>query len=123
MTSQIQIRGDMGKLSAILQMPENETDKKYPIVIIMHGLMLKKEFHLLESLADNLLSLNIGSIRFDFNGHGESEGDFINMTIPNEIDDARNIYNYICDLKNIGDVSFLGHSQGGFVAAMLSGAL
>ena len=63
----------MGKLSAILQMHENETDKKYPIVIIMHGLMLKKEFHLLESLADNLLSLNIGSIRFDFNGHGESE--------------------------------------------------
>ena len=45
------------------------------------------------------------------------------MTIPNEIDDARNIYNYIFDLKNIGDVSFLGHSQGGVVAAMLAGEL
>jgi pimeloyl-ACP methyl ester carboxylesterase len=33
----------------------------------------------------------IASVKFDFNGHGESEGEFSGMTVPNEIEDAKYI--------------------------------
>ena len=45
------------------------------------------------------------------------------MTIPNEIEDARRIYEYVSQLPQVESVSMVGHSQGGVVTAMLAGEL
>ena len=65
----------------------------------------------------------IASIRFDFNGHGESEGEFKDMTVPNEIEDAKKVVEYVRDLKYVSTIAIGGHSQGGVVAAMTAGQL
>ena len=87
MSIKISIKGAVGVLEAILQKPILQPGEKCPVVIIMHGLMMRKEFILLKKLADRLQLIGIASIRFDFNGHGKSEGEFQNMTVPIEIDD------------------------------------
>lgn len=42
-----------------------------------------------DTIASDLLSDGIGVVRFDFNGHGKSEGRFQDMTVLNEIEDAK----------------------------------
>lgn len=117
----ITIDGDHGKLAAVLQTPDGQN--KYPLVIIMHGFTGNKESALLTTLADDLEKYGIASIRFDFNGHGKSEGRFQDMTVPNEIEDAKRVYEYADKLPEVTSVSFAGHSQGGVVTSMTAGIL
>ncbi len=76
-----------------------------------------------ELIADTLQAHGIASIRFDFNGHGDSEGAFQDMTVPNEIEDAKKVVAYVRDLKFVSDLAIVGHSQGGVVASMTAGQL
>ena len=52
-------------------------------------------FYLLwEPIIRNINAHGIGALRFDFNGQGKSEGEFGNMTVPNEIDDLMNVISW-----------------------------
>ena len=124
-TTALTIPGDHGKLAAIMQTPDNRDT--YPMVIIMHGFSASKDGALLKLIADDLEQAGIASIRFDFNGHGDSEGRFEDMTVLNEISDARHVFEYVkAEAPNkeaITSISLVGHSQGGVVASMLAGEL
>ena len=117
----ISIDGDHGKLSAVLQTPDGQA--KFPLMILCHGFNADKNYPLLKTLADELESRGIASIRFDFNGHGNSDGDFQDMTIVNEISDAKKVYDYASKLDGVTSISIAGHSQGGVVASMVAGDL
>ena len=119
----VTIDGDHGKLSAVIQKPRLAQGERCPMVIFCHGFGGRKEGALLELMADTLQAHGIASIRFDFNGHGESEGQFQDMTVPNEIEDARKVVEYVRDLRYVSDLAIVGHSQGGVVAAMTAGQL
>lgn len=114
------INGHHGKLAAMLQTPDKEN---YPVVILMHGFNARKEMPLLQIIADKLEEKGIATFRFDFNGHGLSEGKFEDMTILNEVADAEKVYDFVLNIPNITSVSLAGHSQGGVVAAELAGKL
>ena len=115
------IDGDHGKLSAVIQTPDGKAT--YPMVMILHGFTSEKNFDLLTTLANDLEAAGIASIRFDFNGHGESEGNFSDMTVLNEIEDAKKVYEYIRKLPEVTSIGIAGHSQGGVVASMVAGQL
>ena len=115
------IDGDHGKLDAVLQTPDGVRD--YPLVIVMHGFTSSKDTPLIEALAKNLDKEGIATLRFDFNGHGKSEGRFQDMTVPNEIEDAKRVYEYASKLPHVSSISIVGHSQGGVVASMTAGIL
>lgn len=117
------IGGSKGKLSAIIQKPELRAGEKVPMAILMHGFTADKDSRIIALLADSLQARGIASIRFDFNGHGESEGDFQEMTVPNEIEDAKMVYEHVKALPYVSDVALAGHSQGGVVASMVAGEL
>lgn len=117
----ISIDGDHEKLAATLQTPDGKDE--YPLVIIMHGFTANKEGELLKYLADDLEKYGIASLRFDFNGHGQSAGRFQDMTVPNEIEDAKCVYAYASRLPEVKNISLAGHSQGGVVASMTAGIL
>ena len=117
------VQGAVGKLSTILQIPDMEPNEKCPLVILMHGLMMTKECDLIKMIASKLQEKGIASIRFDFEGHGQSGGELEEMTVPKEIIDAMRIFEYALSLDYIENISLLGHSQGGVVAGMLAGEL
>lgn len=117
------VKGDHGRLACVLQQPELKGGQQYPVAIIMHGFGGNKESKLLTLIADSLQRRGIASVRFDFNGHGQSEGKFSDMTVPNEIEDAKAVYRYVSALPFAGNIYLAGHSQGGVVAAMTAGEL
>lgn len=117
------IDGAMGKLSAVVYRPQLADGAKCPMVILMHGFTANKDNEIVKAVAEKLQKEQIAYIRFDFNGHGESEGDFQNMTVLNEIEDARRVFEYARSLDYVDKIGLLGHSQGGVVTAMLAGEL
>ena len=68
MNKRINIAGAVGMLDAVLQKPILETGQKCPLVILMHGIMMRKEFVLLKKIAESLQLIGLASIRFDFKG-------------------------------------------------------
>lgn len=119
----VMIYGDHGRLDAVIQTPETQPGHKIPMVIICHGFTGNKDELLLRTLADSLERQGVGSIRFDFNGHGRSDGLFEQMTVPNEIVDTKHVLEYVEHLDYVNRIALAGHSQGGVVAAMTGGEL
>ncbi len=91
------------------------------MAIIFHGFTANRNTSLLREIANSLRDENIASVRFDFNGHGDSDGKFENMTVLNEIEDANAILNYVKTDPHVRNIYLVGHSQGGVVASMLAG--
>lgn len=119
----VNIAGTSGNLSAIVYHPDLRSGETSPMVILMHGFMSDKRDRVINAVAARLRQANIAYVRFDFNGHGESKGDFQNMTVIKEIEDAQSVYEYVRTLDYVGEIALLGHSQGGVVAGMLAGKL
>jgi len=122
-TERLTIDGSKGRLAAIIQKPQLAQGERCPMVVFCHGFGGRKEGPLFELIADSLQAHGVASLRFDFNGHGESEGDFKDMTVPGEIDDALKVVEYVRDLRYVSSVALVGHSQGGVVASMAAGRL
>ena len=120
-----EIYGPQGGISMTMTFPDgfNPEKDRCPMAILMHGFMSSRKFYPMPQLARSLARQGIASVRFDFDAHGDSEGRFIDMTIANEIADARAVFDYVCGLPYVTDVAFAGHSQGGVVAGMLAGEL
>lgn len=119
------VRGPQGGISMKLTLPEGfnpETDR-CPMVLLMHGIFSSKDFIPMPSLAKGLAGAGIASIRFDFNGHGGSEGRMQDMTVEKEIADALAVWEYARSLPYVTEIGLLGHSQGGAVASMVAGKL
>lgn len=122
-TISLTIDGHHGKLSAVIQKPTLNPGDKCPMVMILHGFTGNKDNRPLTDIVNSLEKEGIASIRFDFNGHGRSEGRFEDMTVLNEIEDARKVFEYVKGLEYVESVSVAGHSQGGVVAGMIAGEL
>jgi alpha-beta hydrolase superfamily lysophospholipase len=89
----------------------------------MHGIFSSKDYNPMPAIARGLAKAGIASIRFDFNGHGKSEGKLQEMTVEKEIADAMAVYQYVKALPYVSKIGFLGHSQGGVIASMTAGRL
>jgi len=120
-TERISIDGSKGKLAAIIQKPQLSAGEQCPMVILCHGFGGNKDSKLFEVIADSLQQHGIASLRFDFNSHGQSDGKFEEMTVPNEIEDLQKVIGYVRDLRYVKAIALAGHSQGGVVAAMTAG--
>ena len=111
------------RLHGMLHLPAVST-APYPCVLLLHGFTgTHLEPHRLFALmARQLAAAGIAAYRFDFRGSGDSEGDFSEMTIGRELEDARAALNL---LRSRGDIDtsrigVLGLSMGGLVAALAS---
>ena len=107
-TQTLSIDGSKGKLSAVIQKPNLKSGDKCRMVMILHGFTGRKNERLLTAIADALEVRGLASIRFDFNGHGESEGAFSEMTVLNEIEDAKKVFEYVRDMRYVDGVSVAG---------------
>ena len=91
-------------------------------VLMFHGFTGSQPgpHFIFHKLSKRLESINISSLRFDFLGSGESDGEFEDMTFLKEVEDAESILDFSIRLgyKNI---VLLGLSMGGAVASYLSG--
>lgn len=117
------IEGSKGGLHTILQQPEMKKGEKVPVVILCHGFAGNCHGRLFDDIVADLLNEGIATVKFDFNGHGESEGLFQDMTVLNEIEDLKKVVEWVKGQDWVESISLLGHSQGGVVAGMTAGEL
>lgn len=113
-------------LKGTLRKPDGASvSSPVPCVVILHGFCDERnELNFVHrELAQRLEEEGIGSFRFDFNGSGESEGRFEDMTISSEIEDAQNALAFVQDLDWVDDskIGLHGLSLGGCVASMTAG--
>lgn len=111
-------------LKGTLRLPDDAAGP-VPFVIMFHGFCDERnELNFVHrELAERLEAEGIGSLRFDFNGSGESEGRFEDMTISSEIEDGSAALDFIL-ASGVADperIAFHGLSLGGCVASMLAG--
>lgn len=95
-----------------------------PLVLMLHGFGGRMDAcpgGWFQEYSDALTAAGFATLRFDFNGHGASEGRFRDMTPYNEIEDAATFLQYAMTLPDVTEIDVLGHSQGGVIAGMLAG--
>ena len=103
---------------------EKKVDGPAPLVLMCHGFGGRMDAFpggWFQEWSDVLTDAGFATLRFDFNGHGHSEGHFRHMTVFSEIEDAAAFLRYAMQLPDVTGISLLGHSQGGVVAGMLAG--
>lgn len=110
----------MGKrLYGMLHLPEGSVPA--PGVVFCHGFTGNRiEAHrLFVKAARWLARRGIAAMRFDFRGSGESEGDFEEMTVSGEIEDALSAISFMRSLPEVDGrrIGMIGLSLGGCVTA------
>ena len=112
------------RLAGYLHLPERRRGL-VPAVVFLHGFTgSKAEFRRsFVRMARALQRVGIASLRFDFRGSGDSEGEFSAMTPTRELQDAREALRFVrrqpgIDPKRVGIV---GLSLGGMIAAYILG--
>ena len=125
MVDTLRIQGARGRLAATLEVPVLKVGEKCPIVIICHGFGGNRDRGTTYMVAKQLPNEGIATLRFDFNGHGQSDGKMKDMTVLNEVEDAKCVYQYAAGLPFVDRerIAMLGASQGGVVTSMAVGEL
>ncbi|MEM3871890.1 MAG: alpha/beta fold hydrolase [Nitrososphaeria archaeon] len=113
------------KLVGIIHLPENlETLKKVPGIVMFHGFTGNKvEAHrLFVQVARSLCKAGFMVLRFDFRGSGDSDGEFEDITVENEVSDAEKALTFFLRQRKVDreKVGVIGLSMGGRVATILA---
>jgi uncharacterized protein len=107
------------RLYGMLHLPEGRGP--FPALALFHGFTGQRiEPHrLFVKTARKLVGEGFEVLRFDFRGSGESQGDFKDMTISGEIQDAHASLDFLKSQPEVNSdrIGVLGLSMGGFVAS------
>lgn len=123
-TEKLFFDGSKGKIASLLLLPDAyDRESKIDICVLLHGIGDHKSTPFMSSVSKIFVQNGYAVLALDFNGHGESDGSFTDMTILNEIEDAYKAVLYVEGLPFVRHVILVGHSQGGVVAGMLAGKL
>jgi len=111
------------RIAGTLHLPDGASP--HPGVVLCHGFTgMRLETHFLfVKMSRALEGAGLASLRFDFRGSGESEGEFRDMTVETEVSDALTAVDVFCAMPEIDEkrVGLIGLSLGGFVAACTTG--
>jgi pimeloyl-ACP methyl ester carboxylesterase len=114
------------KLAGILACPLGA--ERFPLVILAHGYGTSKGSYTNSRVAQALVPHGIGTFRFDFSGHGESEGSIADLTLTKAIAEVGAAVQQLAGLEQVDQnrIGLLGSSFGGNVmllyAARFGGA-
>lgn len=110
------------KIRGIINKPESRG--KFPCLVYCHGFTGHKlETHaIFVKIARMLEKQNVVSVRFDFTGSGESDGEFQNMSMTTEVRDCEEVLKFCSNLSFVDkdNINILGFSMGGAVAIINS---
>lgn len=103
------------KIIGVLHIPDRSNNKA---IVLVHGITVNKdEGGIFVRTAKKFCEMGYTVLRFDFRGHGESEGKSIDLSVKGELSDLNEAINFI---KNRGfdTIGILAASFGGSIAPM-----
>jgi pimeloyl-ACP methyl ester carboxylesterase len=93
----------------------NISGNEKSIVIISHGLGSSKESPTVKAVTERLAANGLGSISFDFPGHGESPVDGEYFGVENCLDDLGTVEAYASKLAPKADIMYFSSSFGAYI--------
>ena len=121
----------IGTIEGTLTLPIERDEKLVDIVLILPGSgtvdrngnvagLMGTSMRIYQLLSDFLVQYgNIGSLRYDKRGVGNSKGDFHSTGFWDFVDDALLVYRWLLKHKRVQSVILAGHSEGGFTIAAM----
>jgi hypothetical protein len=106
------------ELCGILSDPTG--DKRKPPIVLCHGFTTSKDGRTYVRLEQILNRKDFSTFRFDFFGHGESAGDFADITISEAVDDVQSAIRLMKKF-GYGRIGLVGSSFGGFASILAAG--
>lgn len=108
-------------LRGYLELPDGmSAEAPVPLLVMFHGFTgtLSEKHFVLSRLSRRVVEAGVVTLRLDFGGSGESDGEFIDVTPRTEVEDGQAILAYGCCLPEVDParVGLFGFSLGGFVA-------
>ena len=108
-------------LRGYLELPDGmSAEAPVPLLVMFHGFTgtLSEKHFVLSRLSRRVVEAGVATLRLDFGGSGESDGEFIDVTPRTEVEDGQAILAYGCCLPEVDParVGLFGFSLGGFVA-------
>jgi len=103
------------KVVGILSNPTGSKEK--PIIILCHGFTSGKDNSTNTKLRKTFDEKEISTFRFDFFAHGESEGEFENLTISKAVDDVLKAIDFLKS-KGYSKIGLVGSSFGGMASLL-----
>jgi len=105
-------------LDGIMRIPEGAG--KFPAVILCHGFNMNKDNEFIFGLWDIISRAGFVCMRFDFTGHGDSQGNFREMTVLQEVHDVLSAAEYLKSTNIIDDkrIALVGHGFGASAAIL-----
>ena len=97
----------------------------YPAVLMLHGFTGDKtgSHRLFVHAARAFAASGMAALRFDMRGSGDSEGEFQDITVAGELDDAQAALDWLAARADIdrARIGLLGLSLGGIIESLLAG--
>lgn len=113
MPKRLQLQNRRGqKLAALLHGEPNGA-----VVISCHGMLSSKGGTKHQLLAELLAERGVSTLRFDFAGRGESDGDLFDLSYSNEMEDLSDVIEQLA-ARGVQRFGVFGSSMGGAVALM-----
>jgi len=102
------------KLAGLLNVPEGEGP--FNALVRAHGYGSSKDGSTGSAFAEEFSDAVV--FRFDFHGHGESEGDFSEVDAYQCVDDLKNAIEYVKSLDVVDKIAVTGSSLGGLATTL-----
>src|SRR3989338_2371510 len=116
MEEQLYFKNSKGiKLNGILSSPTPNANT--PVIILVHGFTSNKNTKGWLLLTELLNKENIATFRIDLFAHGESEGNFEDLTITEAVDDILHSIEFLKS-KGCKKIGLVGSSFGGMASIM-----
>ncbi|HWR55930.1 MAG TPA: alpha/beta fold hydrolase [Negativicutes bacterium] len=114
------------RISGVLHIPEHAGAGKLPAVVICHGFISNKvgQHRIFVKTARELCRAGLAVLRFDYIGCGESTGEYQDITLPQQVAETMRVLDFLAAQPQIDSrqITLLGHSMGGCVAAHVAGS-
>lgn len=119
MLKHVELECNKKVLRGYLTMPEEFNGT---IVVCFHGFTGNKTEHAghFRNLSRLLEKENVATLRLDFSGNGESDGEFRDFTFDTMFSEAQEILKYARKIKDVKKLILLGFSMGGALAATIA---
>jgi alpha-beta hydrolase superfamily lysophospholipase len=115
------IKAQSYNLFSVIHLPSSGIGP-FPVVIICHGLGGSKvgRFRYPIQLSEHLANNGIASVRFDFRGSGDSEGNFVETTPERCVEDLKSMMKWASEeaLFDTSRLGLFGRSFGGIISLL-----